>query len=120
MNCHVMPELKQALVVREDLEMSRGKMIAQACHASLGAYRKAEKEDREKWEEQGAKKIILDSGKLKLEEVLQQAERNNLPAYLVKDAGLTELEPGTATAVGIGPAEEDKIDNITGNLQLIG
>jgi PTH2 family peptidyl-tRNA hydrolase len=114
-----MPTLKQALVVREDLEMSRGKMIAQACHASLGAYRKAPEKERSKWESQGAKKIVLSPGDLGLEEVLEQAKVNGLPAYMVKDAGMTELEPGTATAVGIGPDEAGKIDTVTGELDLI-
>ncbi|MFB6190141.1 MAG: peptidyl-tRNA hydrolase Pth2 [Candidatus Nanohaloarchaea archaeon] len=114
-----MPALKQALVVREDLEMSRGKMIAQACHASLGAYRKASEDECSEWELQGAKKIVLSPGDLELEEVHQQAKMNGLPAYMVKDAGMTELEPGTATAVGIGPAEESKIDTVTGELALI-
>ncbi|MFB6191440.1 MAG: peptidyl-tRNA hydrolase Pth2 [Candidatus Nanohaloarchaea archaeon] len=115
-----MPELKQALIVREDLEMSTGKMIAQACHASLGAYRKADEGERDRWEEQGMKKIVLSPGDRELKEILEQAKRNGLPAYMVKDAGLTELEPGTATAVGIGPAGEDKIDAVTGELELIG
>jgi PTH2 family peptidyl-tRNA hydrolase len=34
--------MKQVLVMRADLKMSRGKLAAQACHASLGAYKKAD------------------------------------------------------------------------------
>lgn len=110
---------KQALVVREDLEMSRGKIIAQACHASLGAYMKAPENERSEWESEGGKKIVLSAGELGLEEILEQAKSNGLPAYMVKDAGMTELEPGTVTAVGIGPAEGSKIDTVTGELDLI-
>lgn len=115
-----MPELKQALVVREDLDMSKGKMISQACHASLGAYKKAPAGNQKEWEGAGAKKVVLDPGDRELSDILQRAKDRGLPAYMVEDAGMTELEPGTATAVGIGPAEEDKIDAITGDFKLIG
>lgn len=47
------------------------------------------------------------------------AEKADLPNFLVKDAGHTQLEPGTYTAVGIGPASEEEINKITGNLKLL-
>lgn len=115
-----MATIKQAIVMRDDIGMSRGKMIAQACHASLGAYNKASKEQKDKWKKEGGRKIVLDAGENDLVDILEKAKRNDLPAFMVKDAGRTELEPGTQTAVGIGPAEEDKIDTVTGELRLIG
>jgi len=39
---------------------------------------------------------------------------------LVKDAGHTEIPPGTVTVVGIGPGPRSEIDKITGDLQLVG
>ncbi len=110
---------KQALVLEEELEMSTGKMIAQACHASINAYKRASPSQQEDWESEGAKKVVLEAGENSLEELFEQAKSRGLPAYLVQDAGLTEVEPGTTTALGIGPAEETEIDNITGELVLI-
>lgn len=113
-------DLKQVIVLREDIDISRGKQMSQACHASLGAYKEASDDVASQWEKRGAKKIVLSSGDRRLEDLYEEIKRKNIPAYLVKDAGMTEVEPGTITALGIGPVESDKIDPITGELKLIG
>ncbi|MFB6199713.1 MAG: peptidyl-tRNA hydrolase Pth2 [Candidatus Nanohaloarchaea archaeon] len=110
---------KQVIVLDEGLEMSKGKMIAQACHASLKAYKKAETDSVEQWERSGSKKVALKLGGRSLEDLYTQARNKKISAAMVKDAGETELKPGTKTALAIGPAEESKIDEITGELELI-
>ena len=112
-------DLKQVIVVDESLGMSKGKLAAQASHASLNAFRKADKDLRSDWNSNGAKKIILKKGDLSFQDLIIEAERLNIPHYKVKDAGHTELEPGTATALGLGPAESSKIDKITSELTLV-
>ena len=110
---------KQVIVVDEELGMSKGKTAAQACHASLNAFLRAERPLRKDWNEHGGKKILLEKGDRTFGELIEKAERLNIPHYKVNDAGHTELEPGTATALGIGPAESDEIDRITSELKLI-
>lgn len=51
--------MKQVIVMRADLKMSRGKIAAQACHACLGTYKKADDLILKKWEFEGEKKVVL-------------------------------------------------------------
>jgi PTH2 family peptidyl-tRNA hydrolase len=110
---------KQAIILRKDIKMGAGKAITQAVHASLGAIKLVDKKDVEKWEKEGGKKIVLKAGSLKeLKELYSKAKKLELPCFLVKDAGLTQLRPGTVTALAIGPAKEKDIDKVTGKLKL--
>ena len=110
---------KQAVVINSTIEMSKGKTAAQASHASLEAFLKAEEDIREAWRTEGGKKIVLQASRDEMDELRADAESLNIPCYEVCDAGLTEVEPGTVTALGLGPAEEDKIDEVTGELELV-
>jgi PTH2 family peptidyl-tRNA hydrolase len=111
---------KQVLVVRTDLKLGKGKLAAQTAHASVEAYRKASEEEKKKWLEENQRKIVLKvRTERELIDIYEKAKRSGLPAVLIRDAGLTQIPPGTKTAVGIGPADEKKIDIITGELPLL-
>ncbi len=116
-------EIKQAIIIRADLEMSRGKIAAQAAHASLMSYFEAEKMDRKivhMWLDTGEKKIVL---KVTDEEALVKLYKafkfREVPCALVTDAGLTEIPPGSKTALGIGPWPSSKINEFTSGLKLL-
>ncbi|MDR3291901.1 MAG: peptidyl-tRNA hydrolase Pth2 [Methanobrevibacter sp.] len=112
--------MKQIIIVRRDLKMSKGKTAAQSCHACLGSYKKADKEKIRKWENNGQAKIVLRVDNLEeLLEVQKSAILNKLPNYLVVDQGRTELPPSTITCLGIGPDEDLIIDKITKDLKLL-
>ena len=112
--------MKQVILVRADLKLSKGKMSSQVSHASVESVFKSKKEIIERWRKEGMKKIVL---KVKdLDELLKykkEAEENKLVTALITDAGKTEVEPGTTTCLAIGPDEEEKIDKITGKLKII-
>lgn len=114
---------KQVVVVRADLRMSVGKTAAQASHAAVSAAEQTRKERSKWWGEwmnEGQRKIIVkvDSEEA-LSELKSKAKALALPYALVKDMGLTELEPGTTTALGIGPAPSELMDRITRKLPLL-
>ncbi len=116
-------EIKQVIVVRADLQMGKGKLAAQASHASLEAYRKSERENEgetREWINSGMPKVTVKvDGEKELIAVFQAAKDADLPAALIQDAGRTQLEPGTHTCVGIGPAKAGDLDKITGKLKLL-
>ncbi len=111
--------MKQAIVARTDLGMGEGKLAAQVAHASLSAYEDADERTRKRWKGGGQKKVVLKGdGESELFELADGARAAGLPNAIVRDAGHTQLEPGTVTALGVGPADEDAVDRVTGHLSL--
>ncbi len=117
---------KQAIVLRADLKMSRGKAAAQAAHASceavfliLRSEGRGWREWLEEWRREGQKKVVLRvNSERELLDLYSEALKLGLPAALIVDAGMTELPPGTKTAVAVGPAPEELVDKVTGHLRL--
>ena len=111
---------KQCLVIRNDIKMSCGKRCAQAAHASIGAYNNADKHLRKAWLSEGQKKVVLKvNDERTLYEIKVFAERAGISSSLIQDAGMTEIPPGTITALGLGPAKSEDLDKITGTLSLL-
>jgi PTH2 family peptidyl-tRNA hydrolase len=111
--------MKQAIVARTDIGMGKGKLAAQVAHASLSAYEDIGSRARTEWKGSGQKKVVLkgDSERT-LFELADRAERDGLPHAIIRDAGHTQLDPGTVTALAVGPGSEERIDRITGDLSL--
>jgi len=110
---------KQVILVRQDLKLPKGKMAAQASHASVEAVLKSDTLIVEEWRSEGMKKSVLKvKDEKELLEFKKKAGMAKLKNALIRDAGRTFLKKPTITCLGIGPAEEDKIDKITGTLHL--
>lgn len=116
-------EIKQVIIIRSDLDIGKGKTAAQAAHASLMSYFQAEKSDKaiaKEWLDTGEKKIVLKVGDEEaLTKLYKAFEFKKIPCALVSDAGLTQLPPGTKTALGIGPWKGSEIDLFTRGLKLL-
>ena len=112
--------MKQAIVARTDVGMGDGKLAAQVAHASLKAYEKAHTKTQREWKDGGQKKVVVKaSGESEIHELAEQARREGLPHAVIHDAGHTQLEPGTVTALAVGPGEENLVDRVTGELSLL-
>lgn len=114
---------KQVIVVRTDLRMSRGKIAVQVAHGSVSAAEQARIHKQDVWKawlREGQKKVAVKvSSEEELIELRRQAIDHSLSFALIRDAGMTELPPGTVTVLGIGPAKSEIIDEVTGELKLL-
>jgi len=106
-------EYKMVIVMRTDLDMSLGKMIAQACHAAVSASestKRIQTKHWRRWRDEGAKKVALEAESLEeLEALAMKAEELDIVNELIQDAGHTEVPPGTVTCLGIGPNQAQKM-----------
>ena len=125
-------EHKQVIVLRKDLNMRKGKMVAQGAHASMRAVLNgARREDNvliipldarnEPWLCGRFKKICVSvNSEGELLKLYQGASDAGLITALIQDAGLTEFGGvPTYTALAIGPDEDLKIDELTKDLPLL-
>lgn len=124
-------ETKLVIVIRHDLRMGRGKEIAQAGHASIAWLTRRLTKDKntkysvhlslveQEWLNSSFRKIcLIVRSEEELLDIYQKALVAGLECNLITDAGYTVVEPGTKTCLAIGPDYCDKIDKITGHLQL--
>lgn len=112
--------MKLALVVRTDLGMGRGKIAAQVAHAAVAAVLDSGEADLAAWLAEGQPKVVLKvaSGEHLLD-LARQARAAGLEAKLVQDAGRTQVPAGTPTCCAIGPADDGRVDEVTGGLSLL-
>jgi PTH2 family peptidyl-tRNA hydrolase len=114
---------KLVLVIRTDLQLSKGKLAVQVAHAAVLCSLEAKKKRTRifnAWLNEGQKKVVI---KVKtLDDLLAlkiDAKKLGIISCLVQDAGLTEVPPDTITCLGLGPAETLELDRLTGNLPLL-
>jgi PTH2 family peptidyl-tRNA hydrolase len=116
-------EYKMVIVTRKDLNLSAGKLAAQVAHAAVACALETKKYNSKwfsKWQNEGGKKAVV---KVDCEKdfypLKDKAEELGIVTNLVVDAGHTEIPTGTKTVLGIGPAPDNIIDRVTGDLPLL-
>ena len=118
-----MTGFKQVIVVRNDLKMGKGKLAVQVAHAAVSSAeqtRKYRKEWYDSWfRENQAKICVKVEGEKELRLLKGKIDEAGIPNSLIQDAGLTQLEPGTTTCLGIGPLPSQVADKYTGELKLL-
>lgn len=124
--------VKQVIVVRSDLGLRKGQLMAQTAHASMawlterirnwrwedwsgGSGESSVMTDEEdRWIFGAFTKIVLSVGsKEELISIRDAAVEAGLTCHLIEESTLD----GEPTAVGIGPHEAERIDTITQHLK---
>lgn len=122
---------KQVIVIRKDLNMRRGKEIAQASHASMAFITKRIQQNsftgsiplsevEIDWINNNFTKICLQvSSEEELIRIYEAGIKNKIVSNLIIDSGKTEFNGvPTPTCVALGPDISEKIDVVTKDLKL--
>lgn len=132
-----MSNTKQVIVIRKDLNMRKGKMVAQGAHASMKVF--FDRMEKSPWTFPGpsylavfteamaewfdgmfTKICVYVNSEEELLNIYNKAKAADIPCSLIQDAGLTEFDGvPTYTAVAVGPDYNEKIDPVTGGLPLL-
>ncbi len=113
-------EFKQAILVRQDLKLPKGKMAAQVAHASVESMFIAKKTVVNKWMKGGMGKVVLKVKNItELKNYVNKALKLGIPTAMITDAGHTVVKKGTVTCAGIGPDLTEKVDKVVSGLKLV-
>ena len=103
--------------------MGKGKIAVQVGHASVTASEETRKRRPEWWKawfDEGQCKVVVKvNSERELDSLRRGAEALGLVAPIIHDTGLTQVPPGTATCIAIGPGPAELVDKITGDLPLL-
>uniref|UniRef100_A0A383VZJ1 peptidyl-tRNA hydrolase n=1 Tax=Tetradesmus obliquus TaxID=3088 RepID=A0A383VZJ1_TETOB len=116
-------DLKMVLCVNQSLKKGKGKIGAQCAHAAICAVLQLLASDESlfvRWEQCGQRKIVVKVQDAQCMEALAAAAAAaGHAAYIMRDAGRTQVAPDSQTVLALGPAPEAEIDRLTGHLQLL-
>jgi PTH2 family peptidyl-tRNA hydrolase len=119
--------------------MRTGKIAAQCCHAALGVYEELMEimngdivsskriskipislASLPHWQEDGQAKVVVSIPSYDvMQDLHRAATKLRLSSFIVHDAGRTQVAPGSATVIAIGPGPKQLIDKITGSFKLL-
>ena len=143
---HFGQKYKLVLVVRNDLKMGKGKIAAQVelfhflsltlcvwlvigyfmyqcSHAAVAAYKQAKQKDLyslNQWEILGQPKVVVKvDSEDELLSIAAISRSKGLVTTVIRDAGRTQIAPGSKTVLSVGPAISELIDEVTNHLKLL-
>lgn len=115
-------EYKLVLVVNNELKMGKGKVAAQCAHAAVSAVHRLSLKDPDmlyQWHICGQPKVVVKTESAQsLRQLADKARSLGLAASIIRDAGRTQIAPGSQTVLGVGPGPEQLVNEVTGHLKL--
>lgn len=119
--------IKQVIVMRKDLNMRKGKMVAQGSHASIAFLTRriqgneAITDIQKQWLENSFVKVCVGvDSEQELLEIESKATEVGIECHLVTDNGKTEFGGvPTKTCLALGPDLSEVLDKVSGHLKLL-
>lgn len=123
------PDFKMVFVVNCSLDMGPGKTAAQVGHAALGLHRIMESQHQRDqklglsefglWQDFGEKMVVLKGESTQhLQDLQLMADDLELPNFIVKDVGITQVASGSPTVFAVF-GEDEEVNKISGRLKLL-
>lgn len=74
----------------------------------------------QQWENLGQPKVVVKvNSEEELLEIAALSRQKGLVTSIIRDAGRTQIAPGSKTVLGVGPGNSDLIDQVTQHLKLL-
>jgi PTH2 family peptidyl-tRNA hydrolase len=113
---------KLAIIIRKDLRMRIGKIVAQSVHAAVGAcHQSLNSSETLEWMKHNYERCAVALkvySEEELQEIKSRAVEHGLNVYIQQDAGLTQVAPDSFTVMAIGPTTPEKLQPVIGGLKL--
>jgi PTH2 family peptidyl-tRNA hydrolase len=117
----IMPDYRMYILVNEDIKISKGKLAGQVGHAVMSfLYHRAIKPLQE-----GKQIEPLDDYMIKQKKIILKCPQGRLEQLeheggysVIRDSGLTQLEPNTLTCVNYGLCTPDSLPDWVKELKL--
>lgn len=108
------------ILVRHDLGMTKGKMVAQGGHAVEGLVLATPADQLARYHRDGRAKICLRVDVYqRFQAIKAQLAAKNIPFYAVVDSGRTQVLPNTETCLALGPVLRADVVDVVGDLKLM-
>lgn len=116
-------DVRMYFLVRTDLGMGKGKIAAQVAHAAMRLGIRCQEHQPDvlhQYLDSGERKIVLKTNDVQdLVNVFQDLVDHDFPATIIEDAGHTQIEAGTMTVLGVGPARAADLEEFLGHFKLL-
>ena len=119
-----MSDLRIYIVINNSVQMSKGKIVSQACHAMAMMTETMLKRYPTEWERYkryGQAKIVLKAPEELMSNLIKRYSdpTERVFCHSVRDAGLTQVESGTLTSLIFCPLRKEEIPNEIKFLKLL-
>lgn len=105
-----MPHYEQAIIIRDDLELTPGEAISHGIKATTRAKEAATKTENKHWSPSNEKTVLKALNNEQIQEVIKAATEADIPI------AESETELGKNAAIAIGPTNSKHLHTLTNHL----